>query len=63
VLIEWNGDPVPVRRSRGPGPVLTFERRRDNVLRGEADPWPSKTLEAQVRRFLAWKRTLGTSGT
>jgi hypothetical protein len=48
-LIEnWNGDPVPVRRSRGG--ALTFERWQDNVL--GSPPWPEALLH-QVRGYVA----------
>jgi hypothetical protein len=48
---NWNGDPVPVRRSRGG--VLTFEHWEDNVL--GSPPWPESLL-AQVRGYVAQRR-------
>lgn len=50
---DWNGNDVPVRRSAGPGQVLTFERWEDNVLRGHASPWPPSDLLKQVTGYRA----------
>jgi hypothetical protein len=47
-IAKWNGEQVPVRRSRGG--VLTFERWEDNVLGGP--PWPDALL-TQVRGYVA----------
>jgi hypothetical protein len=46
---NWNGQEIPVRRSRGG--VLTFERWEDNVLRGDAEPWPPAQLLKQVTGY------------
>lgn len=47
---NWNGDVVPVRRSRGG--VLTLERWQDNVVRGALDQWPPEALVRQVGGYV-----------
>lgn len=53
LIEDWNGDQVPVRRSRGG--VLTFENWEDNVLRGAVTPWPPPDLLKKVRGDVAQK--------